>query len=235
MFEGFPYLVTRVVPALYHLIVLPRWKDAKLLDVAHAQFAANQLETCLVLGRRHALFLSAGGRVDVSDQPPCGGTVVAGKLAPPVDFEPETGLLTRVARLHDFVRLTGLGRGALLGDLTKGGRPATPQELRQLHGTNDDGVPRGLARCHRCRAWRGICLDPGERFRGQVMRVHCRCENHNRCARCGGRLYDWRLNANYYKEADNTIWHVPAFSAFSHRCVHRAVGSARRGLKKECD
>jgi hypothetical protein len=40
------------------------------------------------------------------------------------------------------------------------------------------------------------------------MHVHCRCENHNRCARCGEQLAKRRLNANYYRESDRQIWHV---------------------------
>lgn len=35
----------------------------------------------------------------------------------------------------------------------------------------------------------------------------------------GGRpLYKYKLNANYYNAEDGQIWHVPAFSAFNHRC-----------------
>jgi hypothetical protein len=51
------------------------------------------------------------------------------------------------------------------------------------------------------------------------MRVHCGCNNDNRCARCGERLAEWKLNANYYDERDGHIWHVPGFSALSHRCA----------------
>jgi hypothetical protein len=50
------------------------------------------------------------------------------------------------------------------------------------------------------------------------MRVHCRCDNWNRCARCGETLAEWRLNANYYDPMDNTIWHVPGFCGLSHTC-----------------
>jgi hypothetical protein len=228
MFDGFPYLVTRLVAAFYHLIALPRWKDAELLDVARAQAVANHLDTCLVLGPARALFLSAGGEVHVSEQPPSGGAVVAGKLAPSVDFEPEPDLVARVRDLHDFVERRGLRHGFLFGDLTKGGRPATPEELRQLQGINDHGVPRGLERCDRCGAWYGVCLDPSENFRGQLMRVHCHCQNQNRCARCGEHLYEWRLNANYYEPTDNSIWHVPAFSGLSHRCGTGPIGSGSR-------
>jgi hypothetical protein len=53
IFAGYPYLVTHVVPALYHLIVLPGDASARdLRDLAMAQWRANRLQTCLVLARR---------------------------------------------------------------------------------------------------------------------------------------------------------------------------------------
>jgi hypothetical protein len=50
------------------------------------------------------------------------------------------------------------------------------------------------------------------------MTVHCGCQNDNRCAACGGFLYERKLNANYYNPRDGEIWHVPGFSGFRHRC-----------------
>ncbi len=107
---------------------------------------------------------------------------------------------------------------SLVGDLTKGGRPATDEERLRLAGLNSDGVPQGLTQCPVCAEWRGECLDPSAAFAGQVMQVHCRCANWNRCARCGNHLYARRLNANYYDVADGRIWHVPGFCGVTHRC-----------------
>ena len=50
------------------------------------------------------------------------------------------------------------------------------------------------------------------------MTVHCGCQNDNRCAACGGFLYERKLNANYCNPRDGRIWHVPGFSGFRHRC-----------------
>jgi hypothetical protein len=50
------------------------------------------------------------------------------------------------------------------------------------------------------------------------MTVHCRCQNDNRCAACGGFLYERKLNANYYNPSDGQIWHVPGFCRFRHQC-----------------
>jgi hypothetical protein len=107
----------------------------------------------------------------------------------------------------------------MFGDLTKGGRAATPEELRELAGMNAAGVPRGLEQCTVCSEWRGACLDPSEMFAGQLMTVHCRCQNVNRCGRCAARLYERRLNANYYDPDENVIWHVPGFCGLGHRCL----------------
>ena len=52
LFEGFPYLVTRVVPAMYHLILLPAAaSELELVLLARTQWRANRLETCLVSSR----------------------------------------------------------------------------------------------------------------------------------------------------------------------------------------
>jgi hypothetical protein len=66
--------------------------------------------------------------------------------------------------------------------------------------------------------------------------VHCYCENRNRCARCNARLFERRLNANYYDPADRRIWHVPGFCGLARgaeaartREVIAAQATARRG------
>ncbi len=54
--------------------------------------------------------------------------------------------------------------------------------------------------------------------------VHCRCENDNRCAACGGLLAARKLNANYFDPADGSVWHVPGFSGFHHQCTSDSKG-----------
>ena len=61
---------------------------------------------------------------------------------------------------------------------------------------------------------------------GLVVRVHCRCENDIRCARCGALFGGRKLNANNFDPADRTVWHVPGFAALEHRCSSGAGGSA---------
>ncbi len=224
-FDGFPYLVTRVVAGLYHIIVIPARQPAKSYqELLYCQGEANQLETCLVLDARTAWFWSPNGDLARTRQPPTGGIIVTDRLQPREAFDRTPDLLARHTRLERFTKPRNPG-GYMHGDLTKGGRPATPEERDRLAGSGPNGVPRGLERCRECSEWRGQCLDPSAKFAGMVMEVHCRCQNHNRCARCELALAERRLNANYYRESDGHIWHVPGFSGLSHCCPDCRSGS----------
>jgi hypothetical protein len=217
-FEGFPYLVTRVVPALYHVILLPTsLAEPELRSLARQQVLSNRLDTCLVLGGDRAVYFDPSGDSKDTDSAPAGGSVLTGQLLPPIAFTEPEEMSERRERLEAFA--TSRARlGILMGDPAKGGRVATDEELRRLAGAEPDGHPVGLERCPWCHTFRGACLDPSVNFRGQLMNVHCVCENHNHCARCGEHLYEHRLNANYYNPSDRRIWHVPGFCGLSHRC-----------------
>jgi hypothetical protein len=123
----------------------------------------------------------------------------------------------RAARLAAYVE-AHRGSGYLLGDTTKGGRPATPEELDRLAGTQPGGVPAGLRRCGVCGQWRGACLDTSPALVGWVVPVSCPCDNNHRCARCGELLAEYPLNANFFDEGDGQVWHVAGFVGLSHRC-----------------
>ena len=218
-FESFPYLATRVVPAFYHLSLLPGSFEAELLrHIARRQVAANRLHTCLVFGPDDCLYYEIDGTEFHSDEIPRGGHAVFGKLRLCVEVENDNELQVRRRLLAAYVEERSLASGYLFGDLTKGGRDATPDEQLRLIGVQTGGVPRGLNQCPTCGEWTGECLDPSPQFKGKVMRVHCLCENDNRCAACGGLIYAHKLNANYFQKSDGHIWHVPGFSGLSHRC-----------------
>jgi hypothetical protein len=180
--------------------------------------AAARLETCLVTGVDRAWFISADGRDELAQTPPRGGTLVTGLLKPTRLWADTVERQARQRRLDALVEVHRREGGYLLGDLTKGGRDATADEVGRLAGAGPEGRPRGLQRCPTCGEWRGRCLDPSPTFVGKVMTVHCGCQNDNRCAGCGGFLYERKLNANYYSPRDGQIWHVPGFSGFRHRC-----------------
>jgi hypothetical protein len=213
------YLVTRVVPALYHIVPLPAGQPtAQYESWLVRQEGANRLKTCLVLSKSLTLHADGDGTISRNGHAPTGGIVVTRRLAPCETFEPTPDLVARFFRLERFAKRFWPKDGYLFGDVTKGGRSATPRERRGLAGVQAGGVPRGLVRCSACREWHGECLDPSPEFEGQIMQVHCRCENYNRCARCGKILYERRLNANYFSETDGRIWHVPGFCGLKHRC-----------------
>src|SRR5688572_22936469 len=217
VFDGFPYLMTRVVGCLYHVILLPkRWHEDDLVELSRLQAFANQLPTCLVLAIDRAIYFNGKDDGFECDQPPVGGILITSRLLTPVECEDGSEELhIRQARL---LRLVNRSSRYVVGDPTKGGRKATPEELTQLDGFQSDGTPCGLTRCGVCGDWQGICLDPSQTFAGMVMTVVCRCANTNRCARCHQLLYDRRLNANYFAPDKGAILHVPGFCGLSHQC-----------------
>ncbi len=62
-FDGYPYLVTRIGhSAMRHLAVLPTdWSAEQLVRLTRRQALANRLDTCLVLGAEHAVYVGAAG------------------------------------------------------------------------------------------------------------------------------------------------------------------------------
>ena len=227
LFDGFPYLNIRVVPALHHVILLPAGlSETHLGHAAEWQVMANRLPVCLVLARDRAIYWQPEGGQYASHEPPVGGNIIADSLAPAIVCDDSIEeFRTRQNRLAVMIARARRRGGHILGDLTKGGRAATDEEKQCLAGVLPDGTPRGLSRCLNCDDWTGVCLDPSEQFAGQVMTVHCYCANHNRCACCNEPLFERRLNANYYDPADRGIWHVPGFSGLSHRCSANALSS----------
>ena len=221
IFDGYSYLLTRLRPAFYHVILLPREKSMAQLSVAAAaQARLNDLPTCLVLGHDSCCYHDATGTPTHARDIPRGGALSFGKLEP-YGAIPVTDELA--SRMGSLVSLCKRQRGYILGDLTKGGHSASADETMRLAGKQANGVPVGLGRCSECGQWRGKCLDPSPNFEGQVMTVHCRCDNRNYCAGCGGLLYQRKLNANFFDETDGQIWHVPGFCAFEHRCLDNAT------------
>jgi len=218
----YPYLATRVGRGFYHFMITPDVSNDQLINIATVQQMLNDLSTCLVSGDNSALFIDNGIGHSTKDIP-SGGVLVADKLIPCFDvsecMEKDPTFKPRVEALRVFIE-SRKGAGFIMGDLTKGGRQATADELDKLGGPNPqhEGVPNGLVLCADCNEFRGVCLDPGPNFRGRIMTVHCRCENKNKCARCLEPLSSHKLGANSYNKEDGRIWHLPAFCGLSHVC-----------------
>jgi len=219
-YDDFPYLLTRITPAFYHVIPLSDVLDEDALrSLARSQYQRNQLPTCLVFTSQSCVYFDLHGTESDSDHIPSGGIFASQRLKPCAPLENTTWWKEKTERLNDFVQHWNALRGRyVLGDLTKGGRPATEDERQRYTGTSPDGKPNGLARCRTCSEWKGECLDPNPRFPHNIIPVSCRCENTHQCARCLKPLADRKLNANYLDEESGDIIHVPGFVAFSHVC-----------------
>jgi hypothetical protein len=238
-FTGYPYLVTRIgACALRHVAIVPAdWSRDRLVELLQKQASSNQMSTCLVLGPADAIY------VDVDRDRVETGAPVASKIVPsgmPVVeriFLPAAVLETsemaeRRLELRTFAE-RNRGTGYIVGDNLEGGRAASPEDLARLAG-GGPGDPRpGLGACRTCGELAGDLLQigaPGTRYPGsRVIRVDCRCANHNRCARCGETLADRRLSAYFWDGAKHGVWYVAAYSALSHRCHRSSIDSSVDG------
>lgn len=218
VFDGYPYLVTALVGGLYHFIVLPGdLGRAELVSLARRQHSANRLRTCLAVGPDAAMYVSDDGEA-VAEVPRCSDPI-SDRLLGPEKFPVTEELRDRQQRLHAFIaECKARSAGGYLIDRMRG-RTATAEDLVRLSGTDPEGVPIGLARCAVCAAYRGEYLPSHQP--GLVVRVYCRCENHNRCARCLHPLHEQRLEASYYNEQQARVLHVAAFCGLSHACPQR--------------
>ncbi len=217
LFDGFPYLVTRIAGAIHHLIVLPRDRtEEELVRLARRQFEANRIRSSLVLGRDHALYVSEDSAT-WGPAPRCDAPTWR-RLQPTEAFPATAELLGREVRLAAFV-----SEHRSLGYFVDRahGRPATCRDRSQLEGLGPTGVPRGLMQCVICAGWRGEALLGTLDL---VVDVYCRCDNHNRCARCLEPLYERRLDACSYFEDSGEVLHVATFQGLDHRCTDLREG-----------
>ena len=75
-FDGFPYLVTRVVPGLNHIILLPAGQSEEWYhDLLRDQVEANRLDSCLVLNALTAWYWNLDGGLSEARPAPRGGAI----------------------------------------------------------------------------------------------------------------------------------------------------------------
>ncbi len=222
-FLGFPYLVVRIGHTpLRHLSLLPAgWTRERLLDVARRQVAANRLDACLCLGVEEGAYVAPDGR-EWTGSLAVWGVPLTGRLELPVALAASDDLARRGAALAAFVEREGRVDGYLVGDGLEGGRRATPADVARLSLRDPEARPPGLVRCASCGWRRGEWLATQGEGNGdrtpRVVEIHCRCQNHNRCARCGGALAASRLSAYRYDEEQRRPLYLAAYAGLGHRC-----------------
>ena len=144
----YPYLITRVSPAFYHVIVLSHGSTEALIEIALSQESCNDLPTCLVLSKHTAKYF-ANGKEYAQEPFPAGSTLITERLKPCFDvqesLEKDPSYAIRQGILADFIDRQS--KDVMFGDLTRGARPATAEELTHLSGVNPAfaSVPNGLA------------------------------------------------------------------------------------------
>jgi hypothetical protein len=228
-FTGFPYMLTLVSRGLFHISILPAGAGLdNLKEIVRWQVSANKLQSCLVLGSACCLYYDLDGTERPSSDIPSGGVNVAGKLCTVWEGTRSAEFTARGELLRAYLDRNG-AHDMIYAELTKGGRAGTSDEFQRLEGKQSNGIPVGLTKCAQCGCWKGECLDPNPKFRGLIMRVDCQCENDTLCAACGEKLWQRRINANYYDERHGRIWYVPGFKAFSHVCQVETKPGRRRG------
>jgi hypothetical protein len=225
-FDGYPYLVSRIGhSALRHIAILPAmWSPERLLALTRRQALANRLDTCLVLGPGNAVYVTAGGaegqrltfRQASRLWSSCAGpSACRGHRRSP----PGRARLGAYAAAIDSPRY-------IVGDGLEAGRVAILDDIFRLGNLDGEDAHRGLARCPTCGEFAGDYLATKGEGNGDLTRrvigVYCRCENHNRCARCGEPLADRRLSAYHFVEETGSVCYVAADCAFSHRCLRRS-------------
>ncbi len=225
-FEGYPYLITRLVPSLFHITLLPDTVSRHdLFDIAAIQRSYNRLECCLIYGADNCCYFTEEGQAVPSNNPPSGGEISTNGLVLPFAPEPTPSFKRRSEMLSEFKRDCGITEYRIvMAYLTKGGTPASREQSEMLRGKNLSGGLRGLSRCAACGEWRGICLDPAIQTQNVLVRVSCLCDNNNLCARCHGKLGPCKLNSSFYDPEDGKVHYVPAFLALEHDC----------GCEREC-
>ena len=238
-FDGYPYLVTRIGrSALRHMAILPStWSRERLLGLARRQALANRLDTCLVLGPADAIYVAPDGAEEQADHVPTGIPVVERlRLADSLPRTPE--IAARRARLRAYKDEDDSPR-YIVGDGLEGGRPAILNDIFRLASLEGEDPHRGLAPCPTCGELAGDYLATQGEGNGdltrRVIRVFCRCENHNRCARCGEPLAERRLSAYHFVAETGSVCYVAAYRGLSHRCrrshvVHPPAWTATRTI-----
>jgi len=218
-FNSFPYLSTRVFPALYHVNLYPSGlAELKLIELAQQQVHANKFPACLVFGPNRGLWFDAVGGELWLPSIPTGGAIIDGKLKPSQDFSLDEDYPERSCLLQEFSFNSRKRGGFLVGNPKNCLRDATPEDTK-LGSICDKGIPNGVTVCDKCGDLKGECFYPASKcYPDKVWKLTCRCDNDNLCAACGKPLHDHKIDACYYDKNESKVFHIAGYSALSHVC-----------------
>lgn len=222
-FDGFPYFISRIVPAMHHFILLPAtWSTPMLIDFAEQQAAANKYISALVIGPTSCMWLDGSGKHGWSTVLPRPTLPISGALEPCIAIPPGDELAERKRR---FNVLAAQGRklgGRLPNFPIDCLRHASDDDLVTLEGRQAAGVPSGLVLCSECGQWRGDCLDPvitDTDYRPAIVTISCACGNDTLCARCLEPLARFRLNTCAWNADAKAVEFFPGFEGLEHSCA----------------
>jgi hypothetical protein len=218
-FGSFPYLSTRVFPALYNINLYPSgWTEPDLIELARHQVAANKLPACLVLSWNRGLWFDGYGSETSNSFIPKGGAILDGRLKPPHGYALVDDSDERSDLLAEFSSSSLRGGGYLVGDPENCVREATPEDVK-LGELKGNIIPHGLTECPDCGALKGECFYPESAcYSEKVWNVSCLCDNDNLCAGCGEPLANHKLDSCYVDRESLSIMHVAGYYALNHQC-----------------
>lgn len=227
VFLGVPYLMTKLGSLPFrHITLLPsEHRRDELCELARRQCQANQLETQLHLSLDEIrLFEPSGREADLHGEFPV-GPPVWGSLRLSENVPESIEVARRQRQLERYVdSYPRAPTGYRLAEPAAAGRLATADEVERLGLRGADGTRTATHRCPTCQWVRGEWLAADGEGNGdprpRVVFVHCRCDNDNRCARCGKPLAEGRLGSFKFDDtkAGGGVRFLNPFFALSHRC-----------------
>ena len=231
-FKSFPYLSTRVFPALYNINIYPGGlSESDLIELARQQVRANKLPACLAFGWNRGLWFDGVGYETWCNFIQKGGAILGDKLKAPQDFSRDDDFATRSQLLDEYSNKSRRGGGYLVGDPENCVREATQEDAQigELHGNI---IPRSITVCKVCGDLKGECFYPeSECYSDKIWKLTCRCENDNLCAACGEPLFHHKLDSCFYDRDSGGILHVAGYLVYGHECGKAQVPQISR--KKE--
>ena len=132
LFDGFPYLATRIVPGACHLTLLPPWSRGRLLALLEQQVAANQLDAALVLSADEAHYRWPGTPEVVVGPAPRATAILTGRLLTPEPCDP--------ADLEDRPFRRSRSSRSPEAERDRGGRDNPPRPPRSTPGLPEAGL-----------------------------------------------------------------------------------------------